>query len=433
MNVARRSVLAGFAAALALPRGALAAEGAGAAGAVHDWFRLILELVRHTPTLTPPVSSRAFAYLGVALWEALQSPGTRSMAGQLTALTPPPARPAGTDDAVVADAVLGAMVAALFQNTGPTGQRAMAAMTRKLGERTATGLSPAVVEASAAHGRAVATHILSWSQDDGGSVIVNMGFPETYAPAELPEDWVPTSLVRQQQTPLLPDWGRNRPFAMASGDLCGLAPPPAYSEDPGSAFHAEAMEVYEVSRSLTEEQKLIARFWSDDPMLTPTPPGHWMFIAMSVLEAEGAAVARRAEVLMLLGVAMADAFIACWRDKYAYNLLRPVTYIRRHIDKAWEPLLITPPFPEYPSGHSTQSGAAQAVLTHLYGEDFAFADTTHEDEGMGARSFPSFRAAAEEAGISRLYGGIHFRSAIDQGLAQGICVATSTLRLELRA
>ncbi len=433
MKVARRSVLAGFAAALALPRGAFAAEGAGAAGAVHDWFRLILELVRHTPTLTPPVSSRAFAYLGVALWEALQPPGTQSMAGQLTALTPPPSRPAGTDDAVVADAVLGAMVAALFQNTGPTGQRAMAAMTRRLGERVAAGLSPAVVEASAAHGRAVAAHILGWSAGDGGAAIVNMGFPETYAPAELPEDWVPTSLVRQQQTPLLPEWGRNRPFAMASGALCGLPPPPAYSEDPGSVFHAEAMEVYEVSRSLTDEQKRIARFWSDDPMLTPTPPGHWMFIAMSVLEAEGATAARRAEVLMLLGVAMADAFIACWRDKYAYNLLRPVTYIRRHIDKAWEPLLITPPFPEYPSGHSTQSGAAQAVLTHLYGENFAFTDTTHEDEGMGARSFPSFRAAAEEAGISRLYGGIHFRSAIDQGLAQGICVAEATLQLEVRA
>ena len=432
MGLRRREVMAGMAAALAFPRAVLAAEGAGAAGAVHDWYRLTLELVRHTATYSPPVASRSFAYLGVALWEALQAPGTRSMAGQVNGLTPPPVRPAGTDDAVVADAVLGAMVAALFQNTGPTGQRAMAAMTRKLGERVAKGLMPAVVEASVAHGRAVAAHVLAWSQGDGGAVIENMGFPLTYAPAELPEDWVPTSLVRQQQTPLLPNWGKNRTFALDDG-ACILPPPPAYSEDPASAFFAEAKEVYDVSRTLTDEQKLIARFWSDDPMLSPTPPGHWLYIALQILQDQGAPVARRAEVLMLVGITMADAFIACWRDKYAYNLLRPVTYIRRFIDKTWEPLLNTPPFPEYPSGHSTQSGAAQAVLTACFGENFAFTDTTHEDEGMPGRAFPSFRAAAEEAGISRLYGGIHFRAAIDQGLAQGVCVAQSTLRLEVRA
>lgn len=433
MNLHRRGVMAGMLGTLALPRGVSAADGAGAAAVVHDWYRLVLELVRHTPTFSPPVASRAFAYIGVALYEALLPPGARSLAGQMPGLAAAPARPGNADDAAVAHAVLAAMTAAMFANTGPTGQRALAAMTRRLGERVAAGQSAATVAAGTAHGQAVAAHVLAWSQVDGGAVIANMGFPQSYPPAAQPGDWVPTSLVRQQQTPLLPGWGRNRSFALAADEACTLPPPPAYSETPGSAFHAEALEVYEVSRSLTDEQRLIARYWSDDPMLSPTPPGHWLAIAMSCLETEAAPAARRAEVLMMLGVTTADAFIACWRDKYAYNLLRPVTYIRRLIDKAWEPLLITPPFPEYPSGHSTQSGAAAAVMTRYFGDNFTFTDSANEDDGMTGRAFPSFRAAAAEAAMSRLYGGIHFRAAIDRGLEQGACIGAATLRLALRA
>ena len=123
-----------------------------------------------------------------------------------------------------------------------------------------------------------------------------------------------------------------------------------------------------------------------------------------------------------LGIAVADAFIGCWDDKYKYDLVRPVTYIKRVIDKTWEPLLITPPFPEYPSGHSTQSGAADVVLTKFFGDNFAFEDRTHVREKFAPRKFASFRAAAEDAGISRLYGGIHFRAAIERGLEQGRCI-----------
>jgi membrane-associated phospholipid phosphatase len=126
---------------------------------------------------------------------------------------------------------------------------------------------------------------------------------------------------------------------------------------------------------------------------------------------------------------LADAFIGCWAAKMKYDLLRPVTYINRVIDKKWAPMLITPPFPEYPSGHSTQSGAAAAVLTAFFGEGFAFSDATHVDDGIPARDFPDFWAAAQEAGISRMYGGIHFRAAIDRGLEQGRCIGTTAAEL----
>lgn len=439
--IGRRGFLAGAAAAAlacaAAPHAlAAAAQGMDAAQVLRTWYRMVLELVRHTPTYSPPVASRAFAYLGVAGFEAVASGSgsLRSLAGQLNGLAPLPARAAGLayDEAVVLQSVLAASVRHFFGNTGPTGQRAMASLEAKLRERAAAGLPTGTVSRSEAFGAAVAAHVIAWSASDGGAQVENMGFPLTYAASAEPGRWAPTSTIGQQQTPLLPQWGQNRPFAMPSGASCGLPPPPAYSEEEGSAFFAEAREVYDAGRALTDEQRLIARFWSDDPMLSPTPPGHWVAIALQVLKREEAGLERSAEVLARLGVTLADSFIACWHSKYRFDLLRPVTFIRRHIDPAWEPLLITPPFPEYPSGHSTQSGAAAIVLALAFGEGFAFEDATHEEDGLPVRAFPSFWAAAEEAALSRLYGGIHFRAAIERGLEQGRCVGAYAAALRMR-
>ncbi len=401
------------------------------------WYRLTLELVRHTPTYTPPVASRTLAYVGVTAYEAVASGSDdlQSLAGQLNGLTPLPARDKAEayDEAVVLQAALARSVVHQFANTGPTGQRAMASITAKQRAKVSDGVAAEIVQRSEAYGQAVADHILAWSQDDGGAVIANMGFPLEYAVPEGPAHWVPTSALRQQQLPLLPDWGKNRPFAMPDASSCPLPPPPDYSEDPGSAFFAEAKEVFDTSAALTPDQRAIARFWSDDAMLSSTPPGHWISIAMQIQKRDQIPLAQSVDTLARLGIATADAFIGGWNAKYQYNLLRPVTYLRRTMDPKWEPLLITPPFPEYPSGHSVQSAAAAAVMSDTWGDDFAFEDATHTDDGMPARSYPSFWAAAEEAGISRLYGGIHFRAAIDRGLDQGRCIGAFTTALTTRS
>lgn len=413
--------------------GAFAQERPGADEVLHNWYRMVLELVRHTPTYSPPVASRAFAYLGVTAYEAASGGGALvSLAGQLNGLSPAPEREAGAayDEAVVMQAAMAFGVRNFFGNTGPTGQRAMKAMEARLAEMTAAGLAQDVIARSVAYGEAIGAHVLAWSMEDGGAVVENMGFPFDHALNDKPGAWAPTSLVVQQQAPLLPKWGENRAFAMPTGASCPLPPPPAYSEEAGSDFHAEALEVYETSKALTPEQTAIARFWSDDPMLSPTPPGHWIFIAMDILQAKKADVAERADLLARLGVALADSFIGCWHAKYEYDLIRPVTYIRRVIDPNWQPILITPPFPEYPSGHSTQSGAAAAVLTANFGEEFAFEDATHEDEGLGVRAYRDFWTAAEEAAMSRLYGGIHFRAAIERGLEQGRCIGAYATALK---
>lgn len=400
------------------------------------WHRLVLELVRHTPTYSPPVASRSFAYLGVTAFEAVAagSDELQSLAGQLNGLQAVPPREAGQsyDEAAVLQAAMAFAVHKFFGNTGPTGKRAMAALEAKLGGKISARLPADVVARSKAYGQAVAEHILAWSQSDGGAVVENMGFPLEYELAVGQARWTPTSLIAQQQKPLLPGWGRNRTFAMPDGASCPLPAPPEYSEDEASAFYAEALEVYEAVNKLTLEQRAIARFWSDDPMLSPTPPGHWTSIALQILERDDAKLSQSVEVLARLGVAMADSFIGCWHAKFEYDLLRPVTYIRRMIDPNWEEFLITPPFPEYPSGHSTLSAAAAMVLTDHFGENFAFEDATHEADGLPRRAYPSFWAAAEEAGISRLYGGIHFRAAIERGLEQGRCVGAHANALRTR-
>ena len=393
---------------------------------IHAWYGLSLELVRHTPTYSPPVASRAFAYLGITAYEAVAggAGALRSLAGQLNGLTPLPQRVPGlaTGEAAVLHAALTAAATDLFANTGPTGQRALSRLGEKLSAAVSAGLTAEIVTRSEAHGRAVAAHILAWSRSDGGAVIENLGFPASYQLSHGPAHWMPANLIALQQTPLLPDWGHNRSFAMPDGAACPLPAPPAYSEDPASAFYRQALEVVEIQKNLSLEQRAIARFWSDDPMLSPTPPGHWESIALQSLKRNDASLEQSVDVLARLGVALADAFIACWNAKYQYDLLRPVTYIRRVIDPQWQSLIATPPFPEYPSGHSTQSGAAAVVLAEAFGETYAFEDATHRKDGLAPRAFKSFWAAAEEAGISRLYGGIHFRAAIERGLDQGRCV-----------
>lgn len=434
MAVNRRTFIA---AALAFAA-ASPAEAArpDASQVLSDWYGLMLELVRHTPTYTPPVASRSFAYLGIAAYEAAASgmPSLQSLAGQVNGLTAIPARSAGKpyDEAVVLHASLCAAVTSLFDNTGPTGQRALQAQKKKIEVRLSAGKSRSLVKRSLAYGEAIAAHVLAWSQGDGGAVIENLGFPAEYEIARAPGRWVPTNPIALQQTPLLPQWGRNRTFAISDGSACGLAAPPAFSEDKTSEFYKQALETYEAGRNLTPEQKAIARFWADDAMLSTTPPGHWIEIALDIFARDALPLDRRVETLALLAVAMADAFIACWHEKYRYDLVRPVTYIRKHIDPKFEPLLITPPFPEYPSGHSVQSGAAEAVMTSLFGEGFAFEDASRLREGLPARKFASFHAAAQEAGMSRLYGGIHFRAAIERGLEQGRCVGAAAVKLQTR-
>jgi PAP2 superfamily len=399
-------------------------------------YRLVLDLVRHTATYSPPVASRAFAYFGVIAYEATASGGTElaTLAGQLNGLAALPARQEGAtyDEAIVLDSALAEATERFFSNTGPSGQHAMQALDAKLGPEVAAALPADVTKRSRDYGRRLTDAVATWADADGVGRIENMGFPPNYTLNPAPGHWRPTSTIAQQQSPLLPDWGRARTFIMPSAGTCDLPSPQPYSTAKDSAFFLEAVEVHDTGAHLTGEQKAIARFWSDDAMLSTTPPGHWIQIAFQLFERDAVPIDRRVDLLARLGVVTADAFIACWATKFEYDTVRPVTYIRANIDPDWTPLLITPPFPEYPSGHSTASSAMAEVMTQSFGDNYAFEDASHIRDGLPPRRFASFRAAAREAAASRLFGGIHFRTAIERGLDQGRCVAAYANALKTR-
>jgi PAP2 superfamily len=399
-----------------------------------QWYSLMLDLTRHTATYSPPVAARSFAYLGLAQFEIVAQQNSRlnSLAGQLNGFAGIAKAPSGINTAAALHGAFSYGIEALYGNTGPTGQRVLTAVKNRLLAELQKAVPAATLETSLSYGKSAMQSILETAKNDGGASITNLGFPLVYPKATSPEQWVPTAALGMQQTPLLPKWGDNRPLAMKTGNDCPLPAPPVYSSEKTSKFYQEALEVYNTVKAITPEQRKIARFWSDDPMLTVTPPGHWVSIALNLALEKNLSLTQFAEIQARVGLAVNDAFIGCWHTKYQYNLLRPITYIRRHIDPAWEAVLLIPPFPEYPSGHSTQSAAAASVLTAFFGENYAFTDRTGSDNGLEPRQFASFAAAAEEAGVSRLYGGIHFRTAVERGLEQGRCVGAKVNALKFR-
>jgi len=401
------------------------------AGVATAWFGLMLQLIRQTPGYTPPVASRAIGCAGLGLYEAVVPgmPGHRSLAGVLTDLPELPA--AGQNTAYHWPSVASSSLAAMMRGLFPTAPAALHDQIDELEAASATGVPPGIQSRSVDRGRAVAAAIHDWSKGDGGHEGYLRNFPTSYVPPPGPGLWVPTPPANLRA--MQPFWGSNRCMALASANEFDPGSPPAFSTDEQSPLFGEAAEVFEAVEGLTSEQEAIALFWADDPARTATPPGHSLSILTQQLVSEDSSLADAAEAYAMLGIAVCDAFIACWRTKFEYNLLRPITYVRAHIDPSWgDPLPVTtPPFPEYTSGHSVQSAATAEVLTALFGT-VSFTDHTHDALGLPARTFQSFDEAAEEAGISRLYGGIHYRSAIERGLDQGRSIGKKVVALPMK-
>ena len=394
-----------------------------------EWFDLELKLIRETPGFTPPVASRALGYSGVALYESVVAgmPENNSLVGQLHDLESLPQPEEGEVYywPAAANRAMATILRALYPTAKPENLAAINALESKYSAQYKEAAGEEIFDRSVAYGTSVADAVFAWSKNDGGHEGYAANFPDSYLPPAGDGLWVSTP--PGYQAALQPYWNNNRPFVLNTEEDC-LAPPPTdYSEAEDAPFYAEAMEVYTAVQNLTPEEEAIALFWADDPGTTFTPPGHSISIASIALRQEEADLAMAAETYARVGMAVADAFIGCWHAKYTYNLIRPITYIQNYIDPDWntpnitDPV-ITPPFPEYTSGHSVQSGAASAVLTALFGDNYHFTDDTHVNRGLAARTFDSFNDFADEAAISRLYGGIHYRPAIELGVDQGKCI-----------
>ena len=378
----------------------------------------------HLTGFTPTSAARLYAYVGIAMYEAVRGgmPAHRSLAGQLNGMpTLPGAHPSTRYDWPTALSAAVADTARVLFNRELSRQDMAAFHAEQVQARRDAGVPPAVITDSVDHGRAVAAGLQPWIHADGFDEIRQKATEHGYIQPEGDGLWRPTP--PHFGPALEPYWRHIRPFFLAGPDEVIPAPPVPFSDDPGSAFYAEALHTYEAGGSaLTDEHRHIARFWSDDPRRSGLPPGHWMLTVGQVAVQRALPLDVTVEAMARTGVAMADAFLSCWHCKYTLNVVRPVTYINDYVDKFWGPLLNTPPFPEYTSGHSVSSVAAAVVLTDLLGS-LSYTDTYDLAAGLTeaqrTRHFDSFLHAAQEAAQSRIYGGIHFPMGVDEGKVQG--------------
>lgn len=412
------------------------------AGVAISWMALLQKVVKEEG-LPPTSGSRTIVYLSIALYEGciVGDPTYRSLAGQLNDLPTLPAPsplPSGAtpyDSAAVANraaaVVMRGLLPGMFLPTSTTGPFAIQAINgteQGWNARRQNAVPMDVWQRSFDHGDALGAAIVAWANNDGFAAV--NAAQATYVPPIGPGLWIPTPAgLRRALHPL---WGTLRTFVVADGDEFAPPAPPVFSSDPASAFHAEEREVYDIVNNLTAEEEEIAKWWADDPVATCTPPCHWVNIVSQICARDNLPQALTAEAYVRVGLAVGDGFITCWQAKYAHNQIRPVTYIREWIDGDWMPLLETPPFPDYISGHGTQSAASAAVLTDLFGV-MSFVDTTHVNRGLHERFYSSFADAAAEAALSRLLGGIHIRSSNDTALLVGDAVGQAIIaRVQFR-
>ncbi len=390
---------------------------------LHKAMQQITDVIIHD-IFSPPVASRIYTYSSIAAYEIMaQKDSTyRSLAGQINGLTPLPEAPKGVNfelAAVEAMLIVGKQL--IFSE-----EKIAAYQDAWHQSLLDQGMSESELQASIDYANTVKAHIMAWSDTDNYKQTRTF---EKFTVKNEPSRWQPTPPAYMEA--IEPHWNKIRTFVIDSPQQFMPPPPTEFNTEEGSTFFQEMKAVYEAGLSLTEEQAEIAQFWDCNPYKMNvhghvmfatkkiTPGGHWMGIAKIASQVANANMSKSAAAYALTSLALADGFIVCWDEKYRSNLIRPETVINKYLDEEWLPLLQTPPFPEYTSGHSVISGAAAVALTSIYGEPFHFADSTELKFGLPVREFDSFKAASDEAAISRFYGGIHYIPAIENGIVQG--------------
>jgi hypothetical protein len=322
-----------------------------------------------------------------------------------------------------ANAALANMVHHMFGNTSTVQNFTIDSLENAFNELFKSIVPKHIFDRSAGFGQAISNAVYKWSVSDGADQAYLNPFPSTYTPPVGPGLWVPLP----GQFALTPYLGNNRTFIKGIAASTQPPAPPAYSTDPSSIYYKEELEVYNESVNQDPEHQIIARYWAALP-----PPCVSISILSSVLAGKNANLAVASEAYCKVGIATSDAHVSCYKTKYQYNQERPITFIRANFDPAWVSLIPTPPFPDYTSAHSVQTGACARVLADIFGNNTTFTDNSINDLGFTPRTFTKFSDYANEVGLSRIYGGIHIRSSDFIGLDQGNLVGThvSALRFQ---
>jgi len=395
----------------------------------HQSVDKVVEIMIHD-IFSPPVASRIFVYPNIAAYEILaqKSSKFKSLYGKLNKYTPIPK----ADSTKQINLELSALIAHMELSKSLIFSEDR---FEKLQDSLYTqweNTNKEEFEQSKVYAMSVVDHMKGWMNKDNYAQTRTMS--KFTVDADDPSRWQPTPPAYMDG--IEPHWNEIRTFLIDSAQQFKPTPHPEFSMDKGSKFYAELMEVYntgnEIQKNGDDSEKVeIAKFWDCNPFVSVTrghfmfatkkisPGAHWILITKIATRMTNSNVEETVNAYTKTSLAIADAFISCWDEKYRSNLIRPETLINQTIDPDWLPILQTPPFPEYSSGHSVVSGAASVILTKIFGENFHFEDDTEMAFGLPMRSFDSFYQASSEAAISRMYGGIHYRAAIENGLEQG--------------
>jgi hypothetical protein len=404
---------------------------------IHNVIQQMTDIMVRDIT-NPPLAARFFSYACLAGYEVVAQNDTafHPMYGLLNGY-PSIAKPIISGDySYQLTAILAMLETA--KKMQPSGKVLDDFEVKYLDSCQNAGFSKQIIDNSLKYAQEISQQILKYAKADGYNKISN--FPR-YTPVTAEGSWYPTP--PGYMTPVEPYFNTIRSFTLDSAAQFKPEPPSAFSKDKKSTFFQLMRAVYQ--EKLPPEHQEIAAFWDCNPfalqdnghllvgMKKISPGAHWMGIAGLACETDKASFGKTLQVHTVLAMGLMDAFLCCWDEKYRSNRIRPETAIRKYIDPNWKPFLQTPPFPEYLSGHSTISSTAAVILSHYFGENFRYDDTVEERFGLKSRSFNSFKQAAEEAGISRFYGGIHFMDAITNGQKQGQLIGSHVVKkLKLR-
>lgn len=388
---------------------------------ITDWLDNLVVFVRQSE-YSGPEASRVFAYCGVAMYEGIYRayPNRKSLKGQLNGLNNLPSPGSSAYNwGIVASTAERVVALYLFNDASAQVRQTIISLNEiHISDFRNLGASEDVIQRSKNFGTDLGNAITTWAAADGFSLQANCSYT-------IPQGegmWEPT--FPQFSSPLLPCWRDMRSFVIEPANLgvtCNPGLPPQFSTDINSDFYQDALEVYNISNSLSAQEEAIARFW-EDRKGTVTPSGHAISILSQVIKTKNVNEEIALEAYVKSGLAMADSYISSWTLMYGKNMLRPSTFIQQHISSGWQPLFYNPNYPSYTSLHSVCANAAAQVMSSTIGNNIVFTDNTHALYGLPPRSFSSFYQYAEEAGLSELYAGVNYRFAIENGEYQGRCI-----------
>lgn len=401
---------------------------------LHRSMMSLTAVIKHD--LFPPmIASRIYAYAHIAAYEALNAQTThyQTLTNQIKNLPDMPKPDAGKEYCFPVAAVKAYLKVG---NKLIFSEDSMAIYSQKLlADLKAIGMPKDVWERSLAFGDTIGAMVVKWASKDNYAQMRSM--PKFTVDQRNNARWRPTS--PDYADALEPHWNKLRPLTLDSAAQFKPVPPPPFDSSKSSVFYKFAYETYKTVADSTPERIATAWYWDDNPIATTnaghvnfvrkkvSPNGHWLWITMYTCRQQHADIYQAADAYVRVAMGVFDAIISCWDEKYRSNVIRPESYIGKYIDANWTPIIVTPPFPEYTSGHSCISGASSTILGAIFGDNMAFTDSTEVQFGIPPRSFASFKEAANQAAFSRLYAGIHYRLACEIGLTQGAAVGKNVL------